>query len=248
MLLKNIIQFAFIFFTFVSFSNAQDFKTGSYRVKSTPRIIMGDAIDSANANIVQPDTEITWSLFVPENYDPTKPAGVLLYQSNRDPNNEPIGWKSVMEERNMILLIIYNSGEQEPREIMMTVFGLSLVQDMYKINTNRIYITGYVGCAVAGLTSKIYANIVKGAIYYNCIPSTWIDEEPPLIDDMRQNRYVFYHGKDAMTKTGLKQAERKYNKSGIENTKFKALNRLRDKENLKRRDLLKAIKYLDGEE
>ena len=249
MFLKNIINFTIILIATTSFSLAQEYRTESYTFKSTHRNIMGEAIDGTNENIVKPDTNITWSIFVPENYDPSKPAGVLLYQNNTDLNNEPVGWKSVMEERNLILLTIYNDGTvQEPREILMTIFGLSLVQDMYKINTDRIYVTGYFGCAVAGLTSKIYANIVKGAIYYNCIPSTWIDEEPPLLETMKNNRYYFLHGRDAMVKTGLRQAESKYNKSGIKNTKLVRLNSLRDTENLKRRELLKAVKFLDGEE
>ena len=51
MFLKNIINFTIILIATTSFSVAQEYKTGSYKFKSTPRNIMGDAIDGESSNL-----------------------------------------------------------------------------------------------------------------------------------------------------------------------------------------------------
>ncbi|MBL4602503.1 MAG: hypothetical protein JKY84_07150 [Emcibacteraceae bacterium] len=238
-----------IFYILASFSLAQEEKVGAFKITSTSLDILGDELATNFEKILDKSKKLTWQIYVPKSYDPSLPSGILLFQTYGERHREPRGWKSVMEEKNLIFVRIYTGGMLAyGKEMLHGIMALPLLQEKYKINTNRVYSIAYRSCNVVGGTAQFYPHIIKGSIYVNCIPFTWKKEEPEKIELMRKNRYVFIHGINSKAKAAAKQEEQRYNESGILNTKFSVISRLRNNDNVGRRGLLEAISFLDNTE
>ncbi len=226
---------------------AQDVATGSIMLKSTSEEILGKELADQYKTVVDIDEELTWLVYVPENYDPENPPGVLLYQNYSAETSEPTGWKAALDEKNMMLIRIFVRGQLTQRkEMLLSILGPTMLQQHYALDASRIYTSAFNGCRNAGTTAKIYPNIIKGAIYINCIPSTWRDELPERLDLMRQNRYIFITARDRVEQVDVRQELKKYREAGIENTKFVRTGRLSRTRNLRRPMLVEALDYLDG--
>jgi hypothetical protein len=229
---------------------AQDGQTGSFKITSTSEAILGKEMASDFEERIAIDEEINWWTYVPKAYDPANPPGILLYQTYLSNTEDPTGWKSAMDDRNMILIRIIGKGGEYPqrKELFLSVLAPMVLQQRYTIDSSRIYTTANGGCNNAGAMAQYYPNIVKGAIYINCNPSVWRNKEPDLVEIMRQNRYYFIAGRDRTEQIDNKQEIRKYKKAGIENVKFVRTGRLNRTDNLSRTQLMKAIDYLDDNE
>ena len=236
---------------------AQDVQTGSFRITSTSEAILGKEMASDFKKQLKIDEEINWQVYVPESYDPANPPGILLYQTYRSYSGvrrgkiaDPTGWKLVMDRKNMILIrIIGKGGEYTKRkELFLGILAPMILQQRYKIDSNRVYTSADAECTSAGAIAQIYPNIIKGAIYINCNPSVWRKKVPDLIDLMRQNSYYFIAGRDRTEQIDNQQEIRKYRNAGIENVKFVRTARLSRSQNLNRSQLIEAIDYLDGNE
>ncbi|MDG1997104.1 MAG: hypothetical protein P8J14_11455 [Emcibacteraceae bacterium] len=119
MFLRFSLLFAIIIQT--SIVSAQDIQTGSFRITSTSEEILGKATASDFEKQLDIDEEIQWQVYVPKTYDPYNPPGILLYQTyknysgmRRGKIEDPTGWKSAMDERNMILIRIISKGGEYP--------------------------------------------------------------------------------------------------------------------------------------
>ncbi|MCP5381119.1 MAG: hypothetical protein H6912_02000 [Kordiimonadaceae bacterium] len=246
--IKRFLKIIFsIYLFFNSVSYAQDNKTGSFLLKSTSADIIGEEAAEQYKVRLDPHEEITWQIYVPENYDPSNPPGVLLYQTYGTGPNDPLGWRAALEEKNLILVRLRIGGKLiEGKEMLLGVLSLPLLQSKYNINTSRVYNTAENGCIVAGLTSKYYANIFKGSIFVNCVPASWKNDIPEQLELMKQNRYLFIYSPKILKSIGIRQTIRRYNEYGINKTKLESTSRLDSGDNLDRRLLNSAIDYLDG--
>lgn len=251
MILKTSTFFA-IFLTIVQTTivYAQDFQTGSFRITTTSEEILGKESALNFKKQIAIDEEINWWVYVPKNYDPANPPGVLLFQTYRSDTSDPTGWKSAMDERNMIMIRIIGKGGEYPqrKELFLSILEPMVLQKSYSINTSRVYTSALGGCNNAGALAMTYPNIIKGAIYINCNPSIWRKKEPELIELMRQNRYYFIAGRDRVDQVDNRQEIRKYKGAGIKDVTFVRTGRLTRTQNLNRTQLITAIDYLDGNE
>lgn len=251
MRLKSTILFTIIT-AFIQFSMAyaQDVQTGSFRITSTSEAILGKETATQFEMNLDIDEEVSWNVYVPESYDPANPPGVLLYQIYGSETDDPTGWKTAMDERNMILIRIIGKGGMYPlsKELFISILAPMVLQQKYKIDTSRIYTSADNGCINAGAVAMTYPNIIKGAIYINCYPGVWRNEEPELVHLMRDNRYYFIAGRDRTEQVDNSQEIRKYRDAGIENVKFVRSGRISRTRNLNRSMLIEAIDYLDGKE
>lgn len=249
--LKPILIFAvFAIFVQTSIVCAQDIQTGSFKITSTSEVILGKEMASDFDRQLDIDEEIKWQVYVPKTYDPANPPGVLLYQVYDSGMKDPTGWKSAMDERNMILIRIIGKGGEytQRKELFISILAPMVLQQRYKIDSSRVYTSAFGGCNNAGALALTYPNIIKGAIYINCNPSVWRNKEPDLVHLMRQNRYYFIAGRDRTQQIDNRQEIRKYRDAGIENVKFVRTGRLSLTKNLNRTQLFEAIDYLDSNE
>ncbi|MCP5381971.1 MAG: hypothetical protein H6912_06340 [Kordiimonadaceae bacterium] len=241
---------AIVIFMQSTIVNAQTVQTGVFTITSTSEKILGKENANEFKKILDIDEEITWSVYVPETYDPGIPPGILLFQFYTNKIEHPIGWDTAMEERNMILISIVGKGGEYPlkKELIISILAPVMLQQKYKINTSRVYTSSVGGCVNAGAVAMNYPNIIKGAIYVNCNPGTWRKKEPERVDLMRLNRYYFIAGRDRFKQIDNTQEIKKYEKAGINQVKFVRTGRLNRLDNLNREMLLDAIDYLDGQE
>ena len=56
-----------------------DIKTGYFRKTTTPLELLGEQGAQVVAGVFAADEKLRWQLYVPKNYDPAKPAGVIVF-------------------------------------------------------------------------------------------------------------------------------------------------------------------------
>ena len=62
------------------------------------------------SDVLNPDEEINWKIYVPESYDPKKLAGLAVYVSPTPRGRMPRGWQPVFDERNLIWISADKAG------------------------------------------------------------------------------------------------------------------------------------------
>lgn len=245
--------FISLFFIFIfSSATAQEIKetpqVGDYEISLTTLDLLGQEMATSLESTLKSDQEVTWEIQVPKNYDPQNPPGILVYVSPGNQIKIPSGWMKVVEENNLIWVAATMSGNKipPPIRILKSVLALPLVQKDYKINNERVYISGLSGGGrIASIVAMEYPHLFKGAIYNSGV-NFWDNHTPPRLDLIKQNRYVFITGTEDFNLQDTKSVRSKYRKAGVKNTKLMIIQRM-GHQNPKSRKLAQAIKYLDND-
>lgn len=224
------------------------YNTGEFEVQSTIVDLLGAEAAKAYEKIIKPDEELRWHIYVPDSYSSDKPAGIVVFFTDRYPNQVESGWKGSAQEKNFIWISaagIRNATDR--KKLLMGVLATAMVQSLFEVDQKRIYTSGdVIGCGFASSIAKYYPNIFSGAIYTSCKAQTWRKELPPGIDLMRQHRYVFVASARSENNREIRRSLIKYNKAGIENTEFEIVSVLNMDVKLNNNQISKYISYLDG--
>ena len=194
-------------------------RRGQFDLTFTPAELL-DATTLANvAEFIDADEEITWKLYVPESYDPTKLAGLLVYIPPIDKGYMPTAWQPVVDDQNLIWISANDSGNDTDvrRRMLFAVLGTQTVALDYRINSERVYLAGFSGGGK--VTSKVaihFANLFKGAIYI-CGAELWNESPPPAFEQIKKNRYVFLSGDKDFNLDLTKDIFRRYKRAGLTN-------------------------------
>jgi predicted esterase len=198
------------------------------------------------AGIIAADERIDWQVYVPASYDPSQPAGLLVYISPTPSGEIPRGWKPVLDEHNVIWIGADRSGNSElvARRVLFALLATSAIRRQYAIDEERVYLTGLSGGGkTASMVATDQAQLFRGAIY-NCGVEFW-DQEPERIELIRQNHYVFVTGTYDQALRPTKRAHRSYLKAGVENSKLMVINKMTHR-NPDSFEFEEALKYLDS--
>jgi len=106
-------------------------------------------------------------IYVPKNYDGTKPFGLVAFINSRDAVEIPWGWDAVMGERNLIFIAAQNVGDQdaEGRRVGLTVVGILKMMEDYKIDPARVYVAGHSeGGRMAARVAFQHPELIRGCI------------------------------------------------------------------------------------
>lgn len=222
-------------------------RTGEFRLTSTLAELVGaDSARNAGKSIA-PDEAITWDIYVPENYQVEKPAGLMVYISPTSSGALPRGWKSVMDERNMIWIAAKDSGNRAlvSRRAVFAIVAPTLAGRHYTIDRERIYLSGLSGGGkMASMVATDFAQLFKGAIY-NCGVDFWDEHPPGRFELIKQNHYVFVTGTLDQAREPTKKVYRQYRKAGVENSKLMVIQGMTHR-NPGRYDFDEALQYLDS--
>jgi predicted alpha/beta superfamily hydrolase len=184
--------------------------------------ILGEADATSVANLVPPDEEISWQLYVPPGYSAENPPGVLVYVSPNERGGSPKAWNEVLIEKNLISIGVNGTdGDAAVSERMLKAIIAPLVlQRDYVVDMERCYIAGFSnGGAVATLVTTARPEQFKGGLYISG-SVFWGDQAPPKLEQIRQNRHVFMAGTyDKMLKD-MKRVHANYKKAGVESAKL----------------------------
>ena len=211
-------------------------------------LIDQETIDSF-AGRLDADDEITWRLYVPESYDPARPAGLVVYVSPTHRGGMPVEWQPVFDEQNLIWIGADRSGNRAPSELRMlyTVLAPGVVDDLYRVDPVRVYLAGFSGGGkLAGMIAIHFAPLFRGAIYI-CGAEFWTDDPPRYFDAVKANRYVFLTGSEDFNLALTRKVHRMYGEAGVSNTSLIVVPGMAHTRP-EPRHLLSAIRFLDGGE
>lgn len=205
-------------------------KSGSYSQSATVISLVGEAETQQYAASFAPDDELEFEVYVPKNYDPSAPAGLMVYVSPIPSGSIPDVWQEIFERRNMIWVSVNNSGNTMPAEQRLAEAKLAatFASRYYNIDKQRTYISGMSGGAqIATIASLDYPHLFKGGFFFCGVnpwstrdADPWTDDPPDSLDVIRQNRYVFLSGTEDYMLASVARAYRLFGKAGIENSKL----------------------------
>jgi predicted esterase len=102
--------------------------------------------------------------------------------------------------------------------MLRAILAQAVLERDYKIDTDRYYLFGYSGGAqVAAMLATSKPELFKGALFYGDALS-WGDNEPPKIDLVRQNRYLFMCGSKDKDRQKMQRIAAVYKAAGVDNT------------------------------
>ena len=252
-----ILRVAFFVFALGAFSVCQaqpSYKTGSYTERTTLVSLAGDEGAGGVADILEANHEIEFQVYVPESYDPSAPAGLLVYVSPIDWGGIPDTWKKAFDRRNMIWVSVNGSGNTKPpeRRIAEAKVSPAFIRTNYEIDPKRIYISGMSGGGqISSIVAPHYPDLFRGGIFLcgvnpwsESAPDPWIENPPENLDAIKENRYVFISGTEDFKLAAVARAYRLYKKAGINSSKLIVIqdmgHELPDAENFDR-----ALEFLD---
>jgi predicted esterase len=223
--------------------------TGEQLLKGTTTELLGAELAKEYASTIPENYEVEWEIFVPSSYTEDEPPGVLVYISPTPSGKIPSGWKRIMEEHNIIWISARKSGNTVSlaRRSLYTILGLGALQKDYKIDADRVYVSGYSGGGrAASIVVTTFPNVFSGAIYI-CGVNRWEVDDPTLISQIQSNRYVFVTGHRDFNRRETKRIFTWYQREGAENVKLMDLSYLTH--SLPRApELEEAIVFLDGDQ
>ena len=231
----------------VSLPLAAAIRTGEFEIERTLVEVLGEATAQSLAAIQPPDEPVSWEIFVPPDYDPADPPGLLVYISPIQSGRLPQNWDRVLAERNLIWVSANDSGNQVhvQRRALYAVIAPRLIGADYAFDESRVYVSGLSGGGkMASMVAVDHAHIFKGAIY-NCGVEFW-DARPGRLDLVRANRYVFVTGEFDQALRPTRRVHGRYRKAGVTQVKLMVIDGM-GHQNPEPRELGEAIAFLDGD-
>ncbi len=227
---------------------ARESRTGAFELTGSAIEILGADGAESFSSLVQPDEPIEWEVVVPENYDPARPAGILVYISPSEFGRIPGRWAKFLKSHNLIWVAANRSGNRVPvpRRIGYAILAPAMLDLSYEIDKSRIYLSGFSGGArVSGMVASMYPTLFHGAIYMGGA-EPWAEEAPPQqIAAMQANRYAFIVGSKDENRWVALSVQKQYEEAGIEKTWLKIIQR-GGHELPKTQIMISALDFLDG--
>jgi predicted esterase len=107
-----------------------------------------------------------FEILVPRGYNATTPHGIFVWISPGERPNLSAEWDKVLGQKKLIFIGAFNSGNNRVTfdRIRMAVDASHHVRQLYKIDPERVYISGHSGGArVASMVAVAYADMFTGA-------------------------------------------------------------------------------------
>ncbi len=108
----------------------------------------------------------TFYVWMPPGSSAIQPQGILVFISPSDECTDvPQGWSSVLKEKRLIFVAPQKAGNKQPvaRRAGLAVLAARKLQEMTKIDTNRVYVAGFSGGArMASYTAFLRPSLFSG--------------------------------------------------------------------------------------
>ena len=222
-------------------------QTGQFQISNTMLQILGASTARNARKVILPDESLTWEIYVPDDYRPDNPPGLMVYISPTPSGEIPRDWKTVMEEHNLIWVAANGSGNTAmvSRRAILAMIAPTLMQKQYKIDRERVYLSGLSGGGkMASMVATDNAHLFKGAVY-NCGVDFWRQDPPKRFEQIKQNHYVFVTGTLDQALEPTKRVYKQYRKAGVENIKLMVIPNMTHR-NPNRFKFSEAIGFLDS--
>lgn len=223
-------------------------RTGYFRKTVTPVELLGEEGAKGLVDFFKPDQKLKWQLYVPHSYDPSKPAGVIVFV-NRWGNSggSKKSYNSVLTEHNLIWAGVLDAGDATPmnERMMRAILALPMLAKDYALDPARVYIGGFSGGGhVATILATGKPEMFKGGLFVGGTVS-WDNKVPSGIDIIRQNRYMFMAGSNDIALKTMQRTLSTFRKEGVEHADLIVMpNQRQEMPGPKHLD--EAIRFLDG--
>lgn len=223
---------------YVPLANSQEI--GEFTKDATLIEVLGD-MASDYTQFIDDDEILSWEIYVPENYDASKPAGIMVFAGSPNFVRPPVGWLSVMKDKNLIWVASRRSDNASSifQKTLLAMMSVPLIENDYNIDRSRIYVTGE--GRTASRAALDYPETFTGAIFMGS--RLWEDNAEEKVKKALNNGFVFVTRELNAFPRGTRYAYRKFRSSGVEKLKLffvqgrRRYNRLRFAE---------SIDFLDG--
>jgi hypothetical protein len=144
-----------------------------------------------------------WEVYVPPDYDPKIPYGLLVWISSDESGRPREEWKPIFQKKRLIFVGANKSGnDHDPvlRRIPLALNAVFNLKKLYTLDPERIYISGFSGGGRAASWAAIgFGDIFSGGFYMcgcNAIGGEMVEipSASILSKVKRRNRYVFFTG------------------------------------------------------
>jgi len=214
----------------------------------TPTEVSGEAGAQVVAEVLPPDEEINWQIYVPHNYSADNPPGVVVYVSPLETGGPPQAWNDLLGEHNLIWIGANGSGNKHPvtERILKALLATTVLQKTYTINMRRCYVAGFSGGGKTAMRmAALWPEQFKGGIYI-AGAVFWGNKPPPKIDLIRQNKHVFIVGSFDPALRDTRRVYNDYKDAGVENSELITV-RNHNHRMPPKNYFIQAIEYLDSE-
>jgi predicted esterase len=196
-------------------------RTGEYTVSMSPAEALGDTGAQNVAEILPPDRELSWQVYVPSAYSAARPAGVLVWISPTDRGGPPREWFEALDDRNLIWIGANAMGQRSglAEQVVAAMIAPSVVGKRYEFDVNRIYVAGFsIGAYMAARVAAIRPELFRGSLFIGGAES-W-PEPPAKIDRIRRNRHVFLIGTRDPAFRDVRRVVGEYQDAGVEHARL----------------------------
>ena len=197
-------------------------ETGRFEITRTSERLLDLLGLASDSDVFGVDKEISWQVYVPESYDPSKPAALMVFISPTSKGWVPPNWLPVFEDHNMIWVSADRSGNtvRVKRRIMKALVAPYVLAAEYEIDSARVFVSGFSGGGkVASVASVNYANLFKGGMFIGGADD-WSNVSDDTLELARANRYVFVTGSRDFNRMLTKKILNRFNEDGLTNTKL----------------------------
>ncbi len=229
--------------------DASTTRTGFVKLLMTPAEVLGEAAAERLNPILLATEPVEWRVYVPRDYRPQEPPGILVFVSSIDRGGIPEQWQPLMDEHNLIWIGASHAGSSAPvqERVLKSILAPRAIDRKYKVDTERVYIGGFAdGGMVANLVQTAEPGVFKGGMYV-CGALFWGDDEPAKLAAIRQNRHVFIRGCFDPKEREIQRIHAQYKEAGVEDSALINIPTRRQSLPIARY-IADAIRYLDSEE
>lgn len=197
---------------------AQDYLTGMFRLTKEPTEIVEEDFAQALDQVIRKDEKLQWQLYVPESYDPARPAGLFVYVDPDGHGRIPDGWQPVFDRHNIIWVGVRQSkrNASPTRQTWQAILGARALDGDYAIDFRRMYVGGTRETVPVAINTILTANEFSGAIYTR---GSFFSPQltPDHIQSLQRKAHVFITGTNDEAKLNIQADYERYQKQGIEN-------------------------------
>ena len=182
---------------------------GMYDVRTRDRLTLIDQVQQGGGA-----QTLAYRLYVPPDYDPGRPAGVMVHVPANDEPAGPGPYKEVLADRNLIWIGPAEVGNKQdvPWREWAAIHAAREVQNRYAVDPDRIYVSGFSGGGrVASRVAVVGSDFFDGGFYfcgvnhYGRVPAGdgknwdgfWDRPDPALLRRaMQAGRFVLFTGSE----------------------------------------------------
>ena len=198
--------------------HAQDYLTGMFRLTRQPTEIVEPDFAQALDEVIKKDEKLEWQLYVPESYEPERPAGLFVYVDPDGQGRIPDGWQPVFDRHNVIWVGVRQTkrNASPTRQTWHAILGARALEGEYAIDFQRMYVGGTSETVPVAVNIILTANEFSGAVYTR---GSFYSSQltPDHIQSLQRKAHVFITGTNDQAKQQIQADYERYQRQGITN-------------------------------